>query len=619
MTIDIFSPKLSDDVKLMTVGEAELLAYEIRSYLLDNISKTGGHLASNLGVVELTIALHRVFSTPKDKLIWDVGHQAYVHKILTGRAAQFPTLRQKDGLSGFPKRAESSHDCFYTGHSSNSISVAAGMAVARDLSGQDYNVVAIIGDGALTGGMAYEALNNVGAMEKNLIVILNDNGMSISKNIGGISQHLNRLRTSKGYIDFKKVLKETLKKIPGVGEGIYSGMEHVRDLLKYTVVDGIFFEEMGFKYLGPIDGHDVEEVTDALLLAKRVNGPVVVHTITQKGKGYRNAERDPGRFHGIGPFETESGACIKPPETSYSQTFGNMLCRLAEKDQRITAVCAAMECGTGLTEFARKFPQRIFDVGIAEEHAVTFAAGMATQGFRPVVAIYSTFLQRAYDQILIDVCLQNLPVIFAIDRAGNVGNDGETHHGVFDISYLSHMPNMKLLAPMDGKELEEMLEYSLQYTGPVAIRYPRGSSKDLNISRRTTFNGKSTVLKEGKHAEIISVGNMTSVALAVSERLLKAGYDVGIINAAVISPPDRDTILSALERTGKIITIEDNVLNGGFGQTVNTLALNVPGAKVLNIGWPQKFIEHGNTKELFKAYSLDEESIEERIRQFIEG
>lgn len=619
MTIDIFSPNLSDDIKHMSIGELELLAYEIRSYLIDNISKTGGHLASNLGVVELTIALHRVFSTPEDKLIWDVGHQSYVHKILTGRAAEFPTLRQMGGLSGFPKRSESKHDCFDTGHSSTSISAAAGMATARDLNNKDYNVVAVIGDGALTGGMAYEALNNVGASETNLIVLLNDNGMSISKNIGGISHHLNRLRTSERYIDFKKGLKETLKKIPGVGEGIFSGMEHVRDLLKYTVVDGIFFEEMGFKYLGPIDGHDIEEVADALTLAKRVNGPVVVHAITRKGKGYRNAEKDPGRFHGIGPFEAESGACLNPSETSYSEAFGDILCRLAENDQRITAVCAAMECGTGLTKFANRFPQRMFDVGIAEEHAVTFAAGMATQGFRPVVAIYSTFLQRAYDQILIDVCLQNLPVIFALDRAGNVGNDGETHHGVFDISYLSHMPNMTLLAPMDGTELEEMLAYALKCTGPVAIRYPRGAVNKIDIASRGPFSGKSAVLREGTQAEILAVGNMTPIALAVADRLATLGYDVGVINAAVISPPDAEAILAALKRTGRIITIEDNVLVGGFGQAVNTLALNVSGAKTLNIGWPQQFIEHGDTKMLFKAYSLDEESIAERIRQFIEG
>lgn len=619
MEIDIFSPSLSDDVKLMTDRETELLAYEIRDYLLDNVSKTGGHLASNLGVVELTIALHRVFSTPRDKLIWDVGHQSYVHKILTGRAADLPTLRQQGGMSGFPKRGESPHDCFDTGHSSNSISAAAGMTAARDLAGDDYNVVAIIGDGALTGGMAYEALNTAGACERSLIVVLNDNGMSISKSIGGISHHLNRLRTSRGYLQFKKHLKSKVKSIPNVGESIYASMEHLRDLVKYSLVEGVFFEEMGFKYMGPIDGHDIEEMTEALQLAKRAGGPVVVHVITKKGKGYRNAELDPGKFHGIGPFEKETGICSPACKLSYSDLFGKTLCTLAQEDKRIAAVCAAMEDGTGLAAFARKFPERMFDVGIAEAHAVTFAAGMATRGFRPVVAIYSTFLQRAYDQILIDVCMQNLPVIFAIDRAGNVGNDGETHHGIFDISYLSHMPNMTLLAPADGQELVEMMRYALTCTGPVAIRYPRGAATQLHLPQRKPFAGKSIVLKQGKDAEIFAVGNMVSVALAVSERLALLGCDIGVVNVAQVSPPDTEAVFGALQRTKRIVTLEDNVLKSGFGETANSIVLAAGGGQTLNIGWPQAFIEHGNTEDLFKLYHLDEDGITERIREFLEG
>ncbi len=521
-------------------------------------------------------------------------------------------------MSGFPKRGESPHDCFDTGHSSNSISAAAGMAAARDLAGEDYNVVAIIGDGALTGGMAYEALNTAGAGERNMIVVLNDNGMSISKNIGSISHHLNRLRTSRGYLQFKKHLKSKVKSIPNVGENIYTSLEHFRDLVKYSVVEGVFFEEMGFKYMGPIDGHDIQEMTEAFKLAKRAGGPVVVHVITKKGKGYRNAELDPGKFHGIGPFEKETGMCPPKRTISYSELFGRTLCSLAEEDQRITAICAAMEMGTGLTRFAARFPERMFDVGIAEAHAVTFAAGMASQGFKPVVAIYSTFLQRAYDQILIDVCMQNLPVIFAIDRAGNVGNDGETHHGVFDLSYLSHMPNMTVLAPADGRELEEMMKYAVACGGPVAIRYPRGSVKQLNLPKRNSFDGKSTILKQGKDAEIFAVGNMVPVALNVCERLALLGMDVGVVNISIVSPPDAETITAALKHTNRVITLEDNVIKGGCGDTVNSIVLAEGGKPVLNLGWPQAFIEHGNTEELFKLYSLDEDGITERIRKFLE-
>ena len=466
-----------EDLKTMSVHEMELLAVSIREFLIDAVAQNGGHLSSNLGVVELTIALHRYFDAPKDKIIFDVGHQCYTHKILTGRAAQFNTLRKLDGLSGFPKQNESEYDLFDTGHSSTSLSLLAGLSLARDRIGEDYRTVAVIGDGSMSGGLAYESLNNLGASKTKAIIILNDNEMSIGKSTGGFENHLSKLRVSKGYYSFKKRVSRALENIPAVGQGMMQGVTKVRDSLKYALVDGILFEELGFTYLGPVDGHNIDALLKHLELADACDGPVVLHVITRKGKGYRNAENNPDVFHGTGPFDKLTGEPLsKSPDLTYSQHFASKLIELAEKDPAVTAVSAAMIDGTGLRPFAAKYPDRIFDVGIAESYAVSFAAGLAKAGLKPVVAVYSTFLQRAYDQILIDVCLNNLPVVLAIDRAGNVGGDGETHHGQFDLSYLGHMPNMTILAPRDGEELEAMLEYALTLESPCAIRYPRGSA-----------------------------------------------------------------------------------------------------------------------------------------------
>ena len=603
--------RFPDDLKDMTDREMELLSYEIRDFLIENVSRTGGHLASNLGVVELTIALHRVFDSPRDKIVWDVGHQSYIHKILTGRASEIGRIRCFNGISGFPKRCESEHDCFETGHSSTSISAAAGFAAARDLKGEGHQVVAVIGDGALTGGLAYEGLNNVGDSGRKMIVILNDNQMSISRNTGGIAKHLNKLRTSSAYLDFKKQMKKTLKGIPGVGEGLYSGVEHLRDSIKYAVVQGAVFEEFGFKYLGPVDGHKLNELTDTLELAKALPGPVLVHVLTQKGKGYKNAENNPDRFHGIGPFDPTTGIPANSSlDLSFSQVFGNKLVQLASRDSRIVAVSAAMVEGTGLEKFRTRYPERIFDVGIAEAHAVTFAAGLAQSGFRPVVAIYSTFLQRAYDQILMDVCLQNLPVVFAIDRAGNVGQDGETHHGIFDLSYLSHMPNLTIFAPKDGQELAEMLEKALSLPGPSAIRYPRGAATNVLIGN-----------SQGKDVEIWAAGTMVSAASKACSLLKDRGIDAGLVPIGQIKPMDQKELLDRFGRVPHIVTLEDNTVIGGFGQMLRSLAAEKGHREVTisTIGWPDKFIEHGSVDELFEKYGLDPEGLAERIQKIIEG
>lgn len=619
----ILDYQFPEDLKTMSERDLELLTYEIRDFLIEKVSKNGGHLASNLGVVELTIALHRVFDSPKDKMVWDVGHQSYVHKILTGRAACFDGLRCLNGISGFPKREESVHDMFDTGHSSNSISAAMGYAAARDLDGDDYNVIAVIGDGALTGGMAYEALNNAGSSQSKMIVILNDNEMSIGKNIGGISQHLSKLRASQAYLDFKKQLKRTLKGIPGVGEGLYSGFEHIRDSVKYAIVPGAIFEQLGFKYYGPVDGHNIHELMEVLSFAKMLEGPVLIHAITKKGKGYRNAENNPGKFHGIGAFDPTTGNVLAESQNlSYSLIFGNKLVQLAGDNPKIIAVSAAMIDATGLGKFALKYPDRIFDAGIAEAHAVTFGAGLAASGYRPVIAIYSTFLQRAYDQILIDVCMQNLPVIFAIDRAGNVGADGETHHGVFDISYLSHMPNMTVLAPKDGKELADMLEYALTLDGPCAIRYPKGESVDCRDEiSNPVLDGTAERLRNGGDVEIFAVGKMVSVGIEACKKLRSRGIEAGLTNVRFVKPFDKAAVLSAADRTKKLVTLEDNVLEGGYGSMINGLLAEEGklDVTVLNIGWPDKFIEQGSTAELFEKYRLDPESIAERVCGFLEG
>lgn len=619
----ILDYQFPEDLKTMSERDLELLTYEIRDFLIEKVSKNGGHLASNLGVVELTIALHKVFESPKDKMVWDVGHQSYVHKVLTGRAPCFDGLRCLNGISGFPKREESIHDMFDTGHSSNSISAAMGYAAARDLDGDEYSVIAIIGDGALTGGMAYEALNNAGSSQSKMIVVLNDNEMSISKNIGGISQHLSKLRASQTYLDFKKQLKKTLKGIPGVGEGLYNGFEHLRDSLKYAIVPGAIFEQLGFKYFGPIDGHNIHDLVEVLSFARMMEGPVLIHAITKKGKGYRNAETNPGKFHGIGAFDPTTGNVLTKSENlSFSTIFGNKLVQMAKDHSKIVAVSAAMIDATGLGKFSQKYPDRIFDAGIAEAHAVTFAAGLAASGYRPVVAIYSTFLQRAYDQILIDVCMQNLPVIFAIDRAGNVGSDGETHHGVFDLSYLSQMPNMTVLAPKDGKEMADMMEYALTLKGPCAIRYPRGEAIDCTAEMGCpVIDGTSERLQNGKDVELFAVGKMVPIALEACEKLRSRGVEAGLTNVRFVKPLDRASILSAAENVKKLVTLEDNILEGGYGSIVNGLLAEEGrlDVKVLNIGWPGQFIEQGSMEELFQKYGLDSESIAERVCGFLEG
>lgn len=619
----ILDHQFPEDLKDMTDRDLELLTYEIRDFLIEKVSKTGGHLASNLGVVELTIAMHKVFNSPRDKIVWDVGHQSYVHKILTGRAASFDGLRRLNGISGFPKREESAHDMFDTGHSSNSISAAMGYAAARDLSGGDHSVIAVIGDGALTGGMAYEALNNAGSSKSRIIVILNDNDMSIGKNIGGISQHLSKLRASQTYLDFKKQLKKTLKGIPGVGEGIYNSMEHIRDSLKYAIVPGVIFEQLGFKYFGPVDGHNIHDLVELLSFARMIDGPVLIHAMTKKGKGYRNAEANPGKFHGIGAFDPTTGNVLSDSsDLSYSMIFGNKLVQLAKDNPKIVAVSAAMIEATGLGKFALKYPDRIFDAGIAEAHAVTFAAGLAAGGYRPVAAVYSTFLQRAYDQILIDVCMQKLPVVFAIDRAGNVGADGETHHGVFDLSYLSHMPNMTVMAPKDGKELADMLDYAVRLEGPCAIRYPRGDAAECRDGAcNSAIDGGCERLRHGNDAEIFAVGKMVSLGAEACNILKSRGIDAGLTNVRFIKPCDEAAVLNAAEKVKKLVTLEDNVLAGGYGSFVNGL-LTEKGrtdVQVLNIGWPDQFIEHGSMDELFEKYGLDPESIAERVCGFLEG
>lgn len=595
------------DLKKMDLEQMDLLSYAIRDFLIEKVSKTGGHLASNLGIVELTIALHRVFDSPYDKIIWDVGHQSYVHKILTGRSRDFDRLRQMDGISGFPKGKESIHDTFDTGHSSTSISVAAGMAAARDLKGEKNEVIAVIGDGSLTGGMAYEALNNVGASKSKLIVILNDNGMSISRNIGGVSQHLSKLRTSNGYLRAKKAIKRTLTRIPVIGDDLSRNISHAKDRIKYALLSGgVIFEELGFTYMGPINGHNLREVMEALELARHVNGPVFIHVITRKGKGYRTAEIAPNKFHGISPFDPETGIVLKPSGMTYSNVLGTTIENLAEENDKIVAISAAMCDATGLGNFAKKYPRRFFDVGIAEAHGVTFAAGLAKSGMKPLVAIYSSFLQRAYDQIIEDVCLQNLPVVFAIDRAGVVGADGETHHGLFDIAYLTAMPNMTVLTPANGNQLSAMLNYAFSLDKPVAIRYPRGGCTYCPGSVEP-YDGLNHRLFSGRDMDIWAMGTMVSTALAVREKLKEKNFDAGVVEVTSVKPLD----LTCFEGTEKpVVTLEDSLLSGGFGEK---FIVESKCREVLTIGWPDQFIEHGDCEGLYKKYGLDADSIVERI------
>lgn len=604
--------KLPEDIKSMDENSLELLSTGIRAFLIDTISKTGGHLASNLGVVEISVGLHKIFDFPKDKLIWDVGHQSYIHKILTGRADRFSTLRQNDGMSGFPKRSESEYDVYDTGHSSTSISAAMGLAVARDINKSDEEVIAVIGDGAMTGGPSFEALNNLGSLGSKVIIVLNDNGMSISEINGGLSEHLSKLRTSSEYQNTKNNIKKAINKIPDLGKPLSKGIAGLKRAIKYAIFSGgVIFEELGITYLGPFDGNNMSDVLRGLNQAKNAPGPVLVHFITKKGKGYKQAEQNPDKFHGIGAFDKETGATLSKSQTSYSEIFGKKMFELAEKNDELVALTAAMCTATGLDQMREKYPKRVFDVGIAEAHACIFAAGLALGGMHPVVAIYSSFLQRAYDEIIEDVCLQKLPVTFAIDRAGIVGADGETHHGIFDLSYLLPLPNMTVLAPCDAKQLEEMIEYAVSKEAPVAIRYPRGSA-DMTRHIEGSFELKNNVISEGKDVNIIAVGTMLNKAIKASEILKEQGIDAKVCSASVLKPFD-DSIINSSDKL--IVTLEDNLIRGGFGEYIAANYTNM----VVNLGWPDKFIEHGDCEYLYKKYGLDAESIAERIRQELEG
>lgn len=600
-----------DDIKKLNLDQIMTLGSEIRSFLIEKVSKTGGHLASNLGVVELTLALHRVFNTPEDKIIWDVGHQSYVHKMITGRKDKFDTIRKLGGLSGFPKSMESEHDAFNTGHSSTSISAALGVAKARDLKQENYSVIAVIGDGALTGGMAFEALNDAGRSPNNLVVVLNDNEMSISKNVGGLSCYLSKIRTEPFYFKVKEDIDIILNKIPAIGKSAVKALDRVKGTIKYMIMPGIVFEELGFKYLGPIDGHNVMELENVLTRAKNTRGPVLVHVCTQKGKGYTYAEENPAVFHGISPFEIETGEVIAHKGPGYSEIFGRELLKIGEKEKKVVALTAAMPHGTGLDKFSKKFPERFFDVGIAEQHGVTFAAGLAKNGMIPVIALYSSFLQRAYDQVLHDVALQNLHVIFAIDRAGIVGEDGETHQGIYDISFLRHIPNMTVLAPCDYSDLAKMLEYAvLEHDGPIALRYPRGVGTEKLFDTPNVKLGQSLLVREGSDVTIAAVGNKVEVALEVAKRLEKMDLSADVIYCRFIKPLDSNTIINSILKTRRLITIEDNTIEGGFGsrilETINQKGINI---KTRMFGYPDDFIPHGSTKELTHMYRLDADSI----------
>ena len=606
----------ANDIKKLNGEQLKLLADEIRQFLIEKISMTGGHLASNLGVVELTMALHLTLDFPDDKLIWDVGHQSYTHKLLTGRRDGFDSLRKYGGMSGFPKRKESDCDAFDTGHSSTSISAGLGYVAARELKGEKHNVVSVIGDGSLTGGMAYEALNNASRLKSNFIIVLNDNNMSISENVGGMSRYLNGIRTAQAYTDIKKGLEDTLKKIPGKGDRIVSQLRRTKSGIKQLLVPGMFFEDMDITYLGPVDGHDIRKLVKVLNEAKRVDHAVLVHVITKKGKGYPPAEENPAKFHGTGLFYIETG---EPKEISttdtYTQVFSKVLTDIAKKDDKVVAITAAMADGTGLSTFAKHFPNRFFDVGIAEEHAMTFAAGLAAGGMKPVFAVYSSFLQRAYDQTLHDVCLQNLPVVIAVDRAGLVGSDGETHQGVFDLSFLSTIPNMTVISPKNRWEMADMLRFAVDFQYPIAIRYPRGSAYEgMREFRAPIKYGKSEILYEEEDIAIIFVGHMAELADRVRRKIKETGYSCSLINARFVKPFDKEMLEYLAKDHCFFVTIEENVLTGGFGEQVmdyvSSAKLNV---HVRNIGISDDYVEHGNVEILRKEVGLDCDTIVKQV------
>lgn len=605
-----------NDIQKLNIDELEVLAEEIRSFLVEKVSKTGGHLASNLGVVELTIAMHMNYNLPKDKIIWDVGHQSYTHKLLTGRRSGFDELRKYGGMSGFPKRKESACDAFDTGHSSTSISAGLGYVCARDIQNEDYQVVSIIGDGSLTGGMAYEALNNAANLKSNFVIVLNDNKMSISKNVGGMSKYLDTLRTAPAYSDLKNAVEVAISSIPLKGDAMVERIKKTKSSIKQLFVPGMFFEDMGIKYLGPVDGHDIRALIRAFKDAKRVNGPVLLHVLTTKGKGYVPAEDDPSKFHGTGPYIIETGeALAKDGKDSNTSVFSKVMLDLGQKDEKLVAITAAMEDGTGLSAFHRRFPERFFDVGIAEEHAVTFAAGLAAAGLHPVFAVYSSFLQRGFDQMIHDVCLQNLPVVFAIDRAGLVGSDGETHQGVFDLSYLSMIPNMTVMAPKNKWELADMLRFAVKLGTPVALRYARGTAYEgFHEYREPILFGKSEMIYEEDSIALLCVGNMFETGANVYENLHAMGYHCSLVNARFVKPIDEELLTELSTKHKLIVTIEENVRAGGYGEKVQEFISDhrLP-LHTLTIAIPDEYVEHGNVNVLRKEVEMDTDAITERI------
>ena len=608
-----------NDIKKIPADQLPALAEEIREFIIESLSKTGGHLASNLGVVELTIAMHRVFDLPKDKLIWDVGHQSYTHKILTGRKDGFETLRREGGISGFPKRSESDCDVFDTGHSSTSISAGVGYVRARELKKENYSVVSIIGDGALTGGMAYEALNNAASLKSNFIIVLNDNEMSITENVGGMSSYLSGLRTASAYTGFKMDVTKALNRIPGIGPGMVDAMRKTKSSIKQIIIPGMLFEDMGLTYLGPVDGHNIPQLIKTFQEAKRFEGPILVHVLTQKGRGYEPAMRHPARFHGAGPFDVKTGLPVGKSNPTYTDVFSTVMRKMGDRRKDVAAVTAAMMTGVGLKRFSNMFPDRCFDVGIAEEHAVTFAAALSLGGITPVVAIYSSFLQRAYDQIMHDVCMQNLHVVFAIDRAGLVGYDGETHHGIFDLSYLGSMPNMTILAPKNLWELSDMIKFAVDYDGPIAVRYPRGEAyTGLKEFRAPICLGKSEVIHEGSRVALLAVGSMVKMAEEGQKQLKeRMDMDAALVNARFVKPIDEELLRSFADTYELVVTLEENVKDGGFGERVLAFAEeeDLPfGVEIIAL--PDRFIPHGSVSYQMKQVGFTPEDICGRIEEY---
>lgn len=614
-----------EDLKKLSIEEKETLAIEIRKYILEIVSKNGGHLASNLGVVELTIALHSVFNFPEDKIVWDVGHQTYVHKILTGRKEDLKTLRKLNGIAGFPKTNESKYDNFNTGHSGTSISAALGMARARDLKKEKNSVLAVIGDGAMTGGMALEALNDVGYSKTKMTIILNDNEMSISKNIGGLNMLLSKLRTKKTYTKSNVSMKKIINKVPIIGKPTVKVIQRLKRSIKQLIIPKMFFEDIGFTYLGPVDGHNIQELENILKLSKQIDNPVIIHVLTKKGKGYSIAEENPDKFHATAPFNIETGKVGKEKKKDYSKVFGDKLVELARENEKIVAITASMKDGTGLTKFSKEFPKRFFDIGIAEQHALGLAAGMAIEGAIPVVPIYSSFYQRGYDQVIHDIAIQNLPVVMCVDRAGIVGADGETHQGLLDMAFFRLVPNLTIMAPKDFKELEEMLEFAIKLNKPVIIRYPRGGEEDYKFQESTNSEytkieeGRAEILKEGKDIAIIAIGKMVSRAMKIAEELEKENINTDVINARFLKPLDIKTIKNSIAKTKKVITIEDGTIINGLATAIKELIIdeNLRDIKLECFAYPDKFIQHGSVQELEEIYDLDEKSIITKIRSKI--